>query len=81
MFGASLPLAYLGARGLTLPAVSLPVGATPAIVVPELGLWGLYAALVAETVVPAVINYWRFHTGKWKRISEAYRPDAAVADD
>lgn len=46
-----------------------------------LGYWGLYLAFVAETTVPAAINYWRFRTDKWKVISETYRPDAAVADD
>jgi putative MATE family efflux protein len=82
MFCVSIPLAYLGAAGLTLPSVSLPgLGATPGIVVPELGLWGLYLAFVAETAVPAAINYWRFRSDKWKSISEEYRPDATVADD
>ncbi|WP_436936339.1 MATE family efflux transporter [Halovenus marina] len=46
-----------------------------------LGMWGLYLALFAETAVPAAINYWRFQTGKWKSISEEYRPEAAYADD
>ncbi|WP_436344014.1 MATE family efflux transporter [Natronorubrum sp. FCH18a] len=46
-----------------------------------LGYWGLYLAFVAETTVPAAINYWRFHTDKWKSISETYRPDAVIADD
>jgi putative MATE family efflux protein len=82
MFCVSIPLAYLGAAGLAVPSVSLPlVGATPGIVIPELGLWGLYLAFVAEGAVPAAINYWRFRTDRWKRISEAYRPDAPVADD
>ncbi len=82
MFCVSIPLAYLGAAGLTVPSISLPLlGATPAIVVPELGLWGLYLAFVAETAVPAAINYWRFRTDRWKSISESYRPDAPVADD
>ncbi|SEH14561.1 putative efflux protein, MATE family [Natronorubrum sediminis] len=59
--------------------VSIPLaylGATT-----SLGYWGLYLAFVAETSVPAAINYWRFRTDKWKAISETYRPDAAVADD
>ncbi|GAA0511051.1 putative efflux protein, MATE family [Halorubrum aquaticum] len=59
--------------------VSIPlayVGATT-----SLGLWGLYLAFLAETTIPAAINYWRFRSGKWKAISQAYRPDAAVADD
>jgi putative MATE family efflux protein len=58
--------------------VAVPVaylGATTA-----LGLWGLYLAYFAQTVVPAVVNYWRFSTGKWKAISREYRPDAALDD-
>jgi Na+-driven multidrug efflux pump len=47
----------------------------------SLGLWGLYLAYFAQTVVPAGINYYRFSTGKWKAISRAYRPDSAVGDD
>jgi len=82
MFCVSIPLAYLGAAGLTVQSMSLPVvGATPAVVVPELGLWGLYLAFVAETAVPAAINYWRFRTDRWKTISESYRPETTVADD
>ncbi|WP_138005408.1 MATE family efflux transporter [Halalkalirubrum salinum] len=64
----------LGMFGCSIPLTY--VGATT-----SLGLWGLYLAFVAETSVPAAINYWRFRTGKWKRISEAYRPDAVAADD
>ncbi|MWV65154.1 MATE family efflux transporter [Halorubrum sp. JWXQ-INN 858] len=59
--------------------VSIPLaylGATTA-----LGLWGLYLAFVAETSIPAAINYWRFRSGKWKAISKAYRPDVAASDD
>ncbi|MFC6722049.1 MATE family efflux transporter [Halobacteriaceae archaeon SHR40] len=82
MFCVSIPLAYLGAAGLTIPAISLPLGFTfGGLTIPALGLWGLYLAYVAETAVPAAINYWRFQTDKWKSISEEYRPDAAVADD
>ncbi|ADD07427.1 MATE efflux family protein (plasmid) [Natrialba magadii ATCC 43099] len=47
----------------------------------SLGYWGLYLAFIAETTIPAAINYWRFRTDKWKSISQTYRPDAAVADD
>ncbi|XVH33680.1 MATE family efflux transporter (plasmid) [Haloferacaceae archaeon DSL9] len=65
---------FLGMFGGSIPLAYL--GATTA-----LGYWGLYLAFLAETAVPAVINYLRFRTGKWKAISEAYRPDAAVADD
>ena len=82
MFCVSIPLAYLGAVGLSIPAVSIPlVGTVGGLAIPALGLWGLYLAFVAETAVPAAINYWRFRTDKWKKISEEYRPDAAVADD
>ncbi|WP_137288447.1 MATE family efflux transporter [Natronorubrum halophilum] len=52
------------------------LGATTA-----LGYWGLYLAFLAETSIPAAINYWRFRTNKWKAISESYRPDVAVSDD
>ena len=82
MFCVSIPLAYLGAAGLVVPSVSLPLlGTTPAVVIPELGHWGLYLAFLAETAVPAGINYWRFRTDRWKSISESYRPDVTVADD
>ncbi|WP_436902896.1 MATE family efflux transporter [Halovenus halobia] len=83
MFCVSIPLAYLGAAGLSVGAVTVPVVgvSTPAISIAPLGLWGLYLAFLAETAVPATINYWRFRTDKWKSISEEYRPDAAPADD
>lgn len=64
---------FLGMFGVSIPLAYL--GATTA-----LGYWGLYLAFLAETTVPAAINYWRFRTGKWKRISQAYRPDV-TADD
>jgi len=82
MFCVSIPLAYLGAAGLTIPAVSGPLGVGfGGLSIPALGLPGLYLAYVAETAVPAAINYWRFRTDRWKSISEEYRPDAAMADD
>jgi len=83
MFCVSIPLAYLGAAGLAVPAVGIPVvGLTiPAVSIPALGLWGLYLAFVAETAVPAAINYWRFRSARWKAISEEYRPEATPADD
>ncbi|MEF8814302.1 MAG: MATE family efflux transporter [Halovenus sp.] len=65
---------FLGMFCVSLPLAYL--GATT-----SLGLWGLYLAFLAEAGVPAVINYWRFRTDRWKAISEAYRPDVAVADD
>lgn len=89
-YGGSIPLAYLGAGGdipsFTVPvpdvqALELTTVTTPEVVLPTLGLWGLYLAFVSETAIPAAINYWRFRTNKWIRISENYRPEAAVADD
>jgi len=61
----------LGMFGVALPVAYL--GATT-----SLGLLGLYLALLAETTVPAAINYWRFSTGKWKAISREFRPDTAA---
>ncbi len=83
MFGVSIPLAYLGAVGLSVPAITVPgLGViTPAVSIPAIGLWGLYLAFIAETVVPAAINYWRFQADKWQAISEEYRPEPTVADD
>lgn len=60
----------LGMFGLTIPLVYF--GATT-----PLGILGVYLSFFAETTVPAVINYYRFGTGKWKAISREYRPDTA----
>jgi len=81
MFCVSIPLAYVGAHDAT-PAIELPlIGLTlPEIALPAIGLWGLYLAFMAETTIPAAINYWRFRSGKWKAISKAYRPDAPADD-
>ncbi|WP_435100016.1 MATE family efflux transporter [Halorubrum sp. N11] len=81
MFCVSIPLAYVGAYEAT-PAIDVPgLAATiPEVALPAIGLWGVYLAFVAETTIPAAINYWRFRSGKWKVISEAYRPDAPVDD-
>ncbi|SDR05556.1 MATE family efflux transporter [Natronobacterium texcoconense] len=65
---------FLGMFCVSIPLAYL--GATTA-----LGYWGLYLAFLAETTVPAAINYWRFRTDKWKTVSQSYRPDAAIADD
>ena len=62
MFGAALPLTYLGATT-------------------TLGLWGLYLSYFGQSVVPAVVNRYRFSTGRWKAISRQYRPESSVADD
>jgi Na+-driven multidrug efflux pump len=40
----------------------------------------LYLSFLAETTIPGVINYYRFTTGKWKSVSQQYRPDAASDD-
>nr|WP_282594599.1 MATE family efflux transporter [Halomarina salina] len=46
-----------------------------------LGITGLYLAFVAETSIPALLNYYRFRSNTWKRVSRSYRPSAAPADD
>jgi Na+-driven multidrug efflux pump len=58
-----------GLFAFALPAAYL--GATTA-----LGLWGLYAALILETGIPAAIIYYRFRTDRWKRISRSNRSAA-----
>ena len=72
MFCVAIPLAYVGAVAVTIPYVGT---------LPSIGLWGLYLAFIAETAVPAAINYYRFSSGKWKRISRSYRPETTVGDD
>ncbi|GAB3669970.1 MATE family efflux transporter [Halopiger thermotolerans] len=67
----ALPLAALG-------AVSIPVPILEAIT--PLGIEALYAALVLETLVPAVITYYRFTTGHWKVVSRSYRPQSSHSD-
>ncbi|USZ69400.1 MATE family efflux transporter [Halorussus salilacus] len=64
----------LGMFGFAIPVAYL--GATT-----PLGLVGLYLSFMAETVVPAAVNYYRFSTGKWKAISREFRPETPVADD
>ncbi|QCJ47300.1 MATE family efflux transporter [Haloprofundus sp. MHR1] len=66
-------------QALGMFAFSIPVaylGATT-----SLAYWGLYLSFVAETTVPAALNYYRFSTGKWKLVSRKFRPGSAVADD
>ena len=63
----------LGMFGFSIPLIYL--GATT-----SLGLLGIYLSFLAETLVPAAINYYRFTTGKWKAISRSYRPEQASAD-
>lgn len=47
----------------------------------SLGLTGLYLAFVAETALPAALNYYRFASNTWKEVSRSYRVDTSVADD
>jgi len=49
--------------------------------VTALGHWGIYLAFVAETTIPAAINYWRFRSGTWKEVSREFRPDEAEEAD
>ncbi|WP_435143636.1 MATE family efflux transporter [Halobaculum sp. P14] len=63
---------FLGMFCGSIPLAYL--GATTA-----LGHWGIYLAFLAETTVPAAINYWRFRSDHWKEISRAYRPDSSPA--
>ncbi len=64
----------LGMFGFSIPLVYL--GATT-----PLGIWGIYLSFFGETAVSAVINYYRFWTGKWKAISRGYRPDIPTTVD
>lgn len=64
----------LGMFGVALPVAYL--GATT-----PLGLYGLYLSYLGQSIVPAVINSYRFKTEKWKRISRQYRPDSSPTDD
>ncbi|MFB6168823.1 MAG: MATE family efflux transporter [Haloferacaceae archaeon] len=64
-FAATLVGLYLGA----LPVAWLGT-------VTALGVAGLQAAFLVETVVPMAINFRRFRTNRWKAVSRAYRPDA-----
>ncbi|MFC4541877.1 MATE family efflux transporter [Halosolutus amylolyticus] len=84
MFGLAIPIAYLGAVGLSIPSpgtIPLLGVAVPGISIPAFGIAGLYLAFVAETATPAVINYYRFATGRWKVISRGYRPETTPSDD
>jgi putative MATE family efflux protein len=66
-------------RVLGMFCVGLPLaylGATT-----PLGIWGVYLAVVAESTIPAGVNYWRFSTGKWKQISRQYRPESPHPGD
>ena len=62
--------------GMTTSIALAFVGAS----VPAIGITGLYVAFLAETTIPAALNYYRFRTGTWKEVSRNYRP-GATADD
>lgn len=64
----------VGMFGFAIPLVY--VGATT-----PLGIWGLILAFLAEAGIPAVLNYYRFNSGKWKVISREYRPEVATTAD
>ena len=57
----------LGLFAFAIPAAYLGTATT-------LGLAGLYAALILETIVPAAVTYARFRGGHWKAVSRTYRP-------
>ena len=46
-----------------------------------LGVGGLYAALVAEKLVPAGLNGYRFRSNRWQAVSRRYRPDAGEVEE
>ncbi|WP_227379532.1 MATE family efflux transporter [Haladaptatus halobius] len=60
----------LGLYLFALPVAYL--GATTSV-----GLIALSLTLIVETGIPAIITYYRFDGGHWKRISRSYRPTTA----
>jgi putative MATE family efflux protein len=64
----------VGMFGFSIPLIYL--GATT-----SLGIWGIYLSFFGETTVSAVVNYYRFATGKWKAISRGYRPEQRSPSD
>ena len=63
----------IGMFGLAIPLVYL-AATTP------LGLLGVSLSFLAESVPGALVNYYRFRSGKWKAISRDYRPGTAADD-
>jgi putative MATE family efflux protein len=59
-------------------AIAIPVAYLGAVT--PLGLTGLGLAVIIEMITPAIVNYYRFTTGKWKMISRSYRPAASSSD-
>lgn len=64
----------VGMFGVALPVTYL--GTTT-----QLGLYGLYLSYFGMSVVPAVVNYYRFSTGQWKLISQQYGVESSTAND
>ncbi|TKX54387.1 MATE family efflux transporter [Halorubrum sp. SP3] len=64
----------IGLYAFALPAALVGL-ATP------LGVGGLYAALVAEKLVPAGLNGYRFRSNRWQAVSRRYRPGAGDAEE
>lgn len=58
--------------------IALPVAYAAAVT--ALGLAGLSLSIITVMFVPAVVNYYRFSTGKWKTISRRHRPSARPGD-
>jgi Na+-driven multidrug efflux pump len=67
------------AQLLGMYAFAIPLAYVGAVT--PLGLAGLVLAILAEMVVPAAVNYYRFASGEWKVVSRDYRPDAAPGSD
>jgi Na+-driven multidrug efflux pump len=67
------------AQLLGMYAFAIPLAYLGAVT--PLGLAGLVLAILAEMVVPAAVNYYRFASGEWKAVSRDYRPDAAPGSD
>ncbi|TVP79931.1 MAG: MATE family efflux transporter, partial [Gemmatimonadales bacterium] len=57
----------VGLYGFALPAALLGL-------LPAVGVAGLYAALLLERIVPAVLNALRFRSNRWQAVSRRYRP-------
>lgn len=60
---------FFGLYLFTLPVAYLAV-------VTQLGVVALYAALLSEALVPALVTFYRFTTGRWMEISRSYRPSS-----
>jgi len=48
--------------------------------VTPLGVVGLYLALILESFVSGIISYGLFRSGRWKAISQRYRPSSDIID-